>query len=265
MTKARCYIYVNMRKSRLSMYDTINETRWSIYGTMGETKNCIYGKKLGEGPGAKFVWDKMIKQTSCVTADDHFMTWRVRRGDQFITLWMQPGNHIIIISIYWKQKWVQALYLRQYDWNQMLHLWHNEWAQVLHLWHNEWDQMLHLWTMSETRCFINEQWVRPDASFISAMSQTRKTLTKIMRVTRYWMYDPFITLWVRGDDALIAFCIRPYAPFMTQLVSTCTQFMTSCMGPVDPLMRPSVRTKLIFLFYILSDTRFSIYWKHEWD
>ena len=63
---------------------------------------------------------------------------------------------------------------------------------------------------------------------------------------------------------------------MTQLVSTCTQFMTSCMGPVDPLMRPSVRTKLIFLLlhlewhqilYLLETwVRLSSFLRHhEWD
>jgi hypothetical protein len=50
-------------------------------------------------------------------------------------------------------------------------------------------------TMSETRSSMcMTPWVRADAPFIPTMSQTTRTLTRIMNVTRYWMHDPFITV-----------------------------------------------------------------------
>jgi hypothetical protein len=54
-------------------------------------------------------------------------------------------------------------------------------------------------------------WVKLDVSFILAI----RTISKIMSVTRYWMYDSLITVWIRRGNEYIALWIRSYAPFMT--------------------------------------------------
>jgi hypothetical protein len=141
-------------------------------------------------------------------------------------------------------------------WKRMITLWHQEWDQSINLWQYEWNQViivlhhnLHLLktlvrsnALFETAWIRGDAlfmtpWVRPDASYVPAMSQTTRTLTKIMRVTIYWMYALFIILWVRGGDEFIALWIKPYYPLMTQVARPCAEFMTPCMKPADPLIR----------------------------
>ena len=76
------------------------------------------------------------------------------------------------------------------------------------MWRNDWYQMFHILTPY----------------------QATRTITTLMSLTRYCMYDPFTTPWVRSGDEFMSLWIRPYAKFMTQE-----------MRPVDALMRPWIR------------------------
>ena len=139
-----------------------------------------------------YEWDEMIKLTSCVRADDRFMTLRVRHCDQFMTVWTKPSilllhhNYPFIENIsetkciiYGSMSETRCpIYGTTSETRYFIHS-DNESDQVLNIQQNEWYQMFHILTPYKAT----------------------RIITKILSVTRYCMHDPFTTPWER-DQAM---------------------------------------------------------------
>ena len=138
-----------------------------------------------------YEWDEMIKLTSCVRADDRFMTLRVRQCDQFMTVWTKPSilllhhNYPFIENIsetkciiYGSMSETRCSIYGTSETRYFIHS-HNESDQVLNIQQNEWYQMFHILTPYKAT----------------------RIITKILSVTRYCMHDPFTTPWER-DQAM---------------------------------------------------------------
>ena len=138
-----------------------------------------------------YEWDDMIKLTSCVRADDRFMTLRVRQCDQFMTVWTKPSilllhhNYPFIENIsetkciiYGSMSETRCSIYGTSETRYFIHS-HNESDQVLNIQQNEWYQMFHILTPYKAT----------------------RIITNILSVTRYCMHDPFTTPWER-DQAM---------------------------------------------------------------
>ena len=85
----------------------MSEARWSFYEIVADTGLSLWHNDWDHMLHLchyecdqllqlwHYEWDEMIKLTSCVGADDRFMSLRVRQGDQFMTSWMKSSIFLL--------------------------------------------------------------------------------------------------------------------------------------------------------------------------
>lgn len=124
-----------------------------------------------------YEWDEMIKLTSCVRANDRFMTLRVRQCDQFMKVWTKPT----ILLLHHNYPFIENI---------------SETKRIF----------VAAWVRPDVQ-FMTQR-VRPNMSFIPTMSRTKCSTYNTMSDIRCFIYlhhirrqEPLPKFWVWLDTA----------------------------------------------------------------
>jgi hypothetical protein len=153
-----------------------------------------------------YEWDDMIKLTSCVRADDRFMTLRVRQCDQFMTVWTKPSilllhhNYPFIENISETKSIICGsmsetrcpIYGTTSETIYFIHSDHES-DQVLNIQQNEWYQIFHILTPYKATRIITKFWVWLDTAWMIHLqhfeSEIRRWIDCTMNHTIRSIYD----------------------------------------------------------------------------